>query len=160
MSGHLKDPGGNWSIVWSLISLVIPVLAPGPISVFSFFSPQILALVQSLEQVSLYAEPVQSLSDVSDQLSHAALLTQRLHHRVQLLEELYGRVREAQILTVILSAAACAETKHMNTVCVVFFWWCCEHQEEKSGQPFIHTLGWQHFTHITVCLLFVEQKSD
>lgn len=46
-----------------------------------------MAPVQSLQQVSLYAEPVQSLSDVADQLSHAALLTQRFHHRVQLLEE-------------------------------------------------------------------------
>lgn len=47
-----------------------------------------LALVQSSQQVSLYAEPVQSLPYVANQLCHAALLTQRLHHRVQLLEEI------------------------------------------------------------------------
>lgn len=71
--------------------LVIPVLAPRlPFLSFFFFNIFLsLALVQSLQQVSLYAEPVQSLPDVSDQLGHAALLTQRLHHRVQLLEELY-----------------------------------------------------------------------
>lgn len=50
-----------------------------------------LALVQSLQQVSLYAEPVQSLPYVANQLCHAALLTQRFHHRVQLLEEIYRR---------------------------------------------------------------------
>lgn len=41
--------------------------------------------------MGLDAEPVQSLSDVADQFCHAALLTQRLHDRVQLLEEFYGR---------------------------------------------------------------------
>lgn len=56
------------------------------LSVVLFF--KMMALVQLLQQVSLYAEPVQSLSYVSDQLSHAALLIQRLHDRVQLLEEL------------------------------------------------------------------------
>ena len=37
MPGHLKDPSGNWSIVMSLISLVIPVLAPRPVSFFTFW---------------------------------------------------------------------------------------------------------------------------
>lgn len=64
------------------------------ISYFSFLIVKIMAPVQSLQQVSLYAEPLQSLSDVSDQLSHAALLIQRLHDRVQLLEELYRTVSE------------------------------------------------------------------
>lgn len=68
-----------------------------------------MALVQLLQQVSLYAEPVQSLSYVSDQLSHAALLIQRLHDRVQLLEELCGT--ETKLLCV----------RHMNGVRLFFF---------------------------------------
>lgn len=69
---------------------------PSSSSQAHFFSllKKCLVPVQSLQQVSLYAEPVKSLSDVSDQLSHAALLTQRLHHRVQLLEELCRRVEK------------------------------------------------------------------
>lgn len=53
-----------------------------------------MAPVQSLQQMSLYAQPVQALSDVSDQLGHAALLIQRLHDRVQLLEELWRTMSE------------------------------------------------------------------
>lgn len=93
MLGHLKDPRGKRSIVPSLISLVIPVLVPRP-TFLTFLFLLLKLWLQSLQQVSLYAEPVQSLSDVSDQLSHAALLIQRLHDRVQLLEELYRTVSE------------------------------------------------------------------
>lgn len=53
-----------------------------------------MAPVQSLQQMSLYAQPVQALSDVPDQLGHAALLIQRLHDRVQLLEELWWTMSE------------------------------------------------------------------
>lgn len=69
----------------SYASFSLPV--PIPVSLFNFVP------VPSLQQASLYAEPVQSLPDVPDQLSHAALLTQWLHDRVQLLEEIYRRVK-------------------------------------------------------------------
>lgn len=131
-----KNPSGNWSIVLSLILLVIPVLAPRPMSFFSLKKKKSLAPVQSLQQVSLYAEPVKSLSNVSDQLSHAALLTQRLHHRVQLLEELCRRVdKRHSERGVTLSAAACAEGRHMNRAWTFFI----------IHNSFIHNLVFQHF---------------
>lgn len=80
-----------------------------------------LALVQSSQQVSLYAEPVQSLPYVANQLCHAALLTQRLHHRVQLLEEIYGREGGRQ--TVLLRAPLCLNETHKLQL--VFFQWSC-----------------------------------
>jgi len=61
--------------------------------------------------VSLYAEPVQSLSDVAYQLSHAALLTQRFHDGVQLLEEVYSREGEGE--TELLKVTAAAEMKQL-----------------------------------------------
>lgn len=61
---------------------------------FDFIFFGLMAPVQLLQKMSLYAQPVQALSDVPDQLCHAALLIQRLHDRVQLLEELWRTMSE------------------------------------------------------------------
>ncbi|XP_040904199.1 iduronate 2-sulfatase isoform X4 [Toxotes jaculatrix] len=72
---------------------------------------EVMKKMASLPHVSLYAEPVQSLPDVPDQLSHAALLTQRLHHRVQLLEEIYKKGEgERQSVRVTAPAAGVRHT--------------------------------------------------
>lgn len=114
------------------------------ISYFSFLIVKIMAPVQSLQQVSLYAEPVQSLSDVSDQLSHAALLIQRLHDRVQLLEELYRTVSEKH------SYWGLHYLRNMNRVWLFFSDGAVG--IERQSQSFIQTPG---FT--TLCTYYCMQ---